>query len=343
MKPENVFDPSPAPAPGRPKRSLFISWSPFSRRIASMEPFFNFETRYFPPPVARKWLKPLGYFRQAFQTARTVLEVRPEEVWLHCPPTFLPHLLLALRPFAGPYRLVADCHHRAFVPRWRRIPGVIGAINRCDVILVHNVEALPTAEALGVDMTRTVMLEDPPPLAIAPAPAPAAPAGEPPYVLTPCSFSDDEPIPILLAAARLLPEARILITGSRRKAEGLGFTRDAPPNVRFTDYLPLQEFERLLNGAAVVMGLTDAEGIQLSVANEALGADKALVLSDTRILRAMFADAALFARNTPEDLAARLREALARRPELEARSAALKARRLQDWRVPAEVVARMLA
>lgn len=342
MKPENAFDPSRARALTA-RKPLFVSWAPFSRRIASMEPFFNFETRHFPPPVSRKWLKPLGYFHQAFQTAQAVLRTRPEEVWVQCPPTFLPHLLLALRPFAGPYRIVADCHNRTFAPRWRRVPGAIRAINRCDVILVHNAEALLVAEALGIDMARAAVLEDPPPIAIAPEPARAARSDEPPYVLVPCSFSDDEPIPVLLAAARLLPEARLLITGSRRKAEALGFTRDRPENVRFTDYLPVEAFERLLNGAAVVVGLTDTEGIQLSVANEALGADKALVLSDTRILRAMFAEAALFAKNTPEDLAARLREALARRSELEARSAALKARRLQDWRAPAEVVARMLA
>ena len=81
-----------------------------------------------------------------------------------------------------------------------------------------------------------------------------------------------------------------------------------------------------------MLGLTDVEGIQLSVANEALGAHRALVLSDTRILRAMFGAAALFAPNTPEGLSGALRDALARRPELEARSAALKARRQADWR-----------
>jgi glycosyltransferase involved in cell wall biosynthesis len=141
----------------------------------------------------------------------------------------------------------------------------------------------------------------------------------------------------------LVPDVTFLITGSKRKAESLGFLRDVPPNVRFTDYLELEEFERLLADAAVVMGLTSEEGVQLSVANEALGADKALVLSDTRILREMFGAAALFAKNTPEDWAARLHEALARRAELEARSAALKTRRIEDWRAPAEAVARRLA
>lgn len=164
-----------------------------------------------------------------------------------------------------------------------------------------------------------------------------------PYVLVPCSFNEDEPLPVLMEAARRAPDIRILVTGSRQKAEWLGYTQDAPPNVRFTDYLALDEFEGLLSGAAVVFGLTNVEGIQLSVANEALGGNKALVLSDTTILRSMFGEAALFTLNTPEAIATALRDALARRPALEAASAALKVRRQAAWRAPAEKVARMLA
>ena len=101
--------------------------------------------------------------------------------------------------------------------------------------------------------------------------------------------------------------------------------------MRFTDYLPIEGFEGLLFGATVVLGVTSRKDCQLSVANEALGAHSALVLSDTRILRSMFGEAALFARNTPESLAAALRDALARRDEFRARSAALKARRQAGW------------
>lgn len=307
-----------------------------------MNEFFDFETYYAPPPFPDKWMKPLGYFVQAFRTARFVLAEAPEEVWLHCPPTFLPHLMLALRPFARRrYRIVADCHHGAFERRWTWVPGAIWAVNRCDVVLVHNAESRPIAEALGVDPEKIVLLEDPPPMRLVAEAAPLV--EEAPYVLAPCSFSADEPIPMLIEAARRAPEIRLLITGSRRKAETLGFTKDCPPNVVFTDYLELDAFERLLAGAAVVLGLTSEEGIQLSVANEALGADRALVLSDTRILRSMFGEAALFARNTPEDLTARLREGLARRKELEARSVALKLRRQEDWRRPAETLALRLA
>ncbi|MBA3325468.1 MAG: hypothetical protein H0T41_09500 [Rhodobacteraceae bacterium] len=333
------------------QQPLFIIWrTGFQRRVASMDQMLGFEVRYLTPPFAATWLKPLGYLVQAFRTARIVLARRPAVVWVQSPPSFLPHLLLALRPLAGGFRVVADCHHRVFEPPWSRVPGMVRALNRCDVVLVHNEESRPQAEALGVIPAKLRVLEDPPPTLDLPDPArPPAPeanagadAGAGPYVLTPCSFADDEPIPVLLAAARLVPEARFLVTGSRRKAAGLGFLRDVPGNVTFTDYLPIPEFERLLGGAAAVLGLTDAEGVQLSVANEALGAHRALVLSDTRILRAMFGAAALFAANTPEDLAARLREALARRPELEAASAALKARRQRDWRVAAAAATALL-
>ena len=323
------------------KKPLFIIWTGFQRRVASMDQILGFDVRYIPPPYTKKWLKPFGYFVQAFRTARIVLAQRPDEVWVQSPPTFVQHLLLALRPLAGGFRIVVDCHHRALRPMWSRVPGTVWTMNRCDVVLVHNDETRPEAEAMGVDPAKIRVLEDPPPLSLAAAGA-TGPDATGPYVLTPCSFGADEPIPMLLETARLAPEIRFYITGSRRKAAALGFTRDTPANVVFTDYLPLGDFENLLAGATVVLGLTDAEGIQLSVANEALGAHRALVLSDTRILRSLFGEAALFARNAPEEMAARLRAAVADRPALEARSAALKAKRQRAWREAADAVTALL-
>lgn len=326
------------------KKPLFIVWTRFQRRVASMDQVLGFDVHYIPPPFGPKWLKPLGYVVQALRTAGVLAARRPDVVWVQSPPTFLPQLAVALRPLAGGFRIVADCHHMAFEPPWSRIPGTIWALNRCDVVLVHNTDSRAAPEAAGVAPGRIRVLEDPPPSLDLPEPdaTQPAPAQVQPYVLAPCSFQQDEPIPILLEAAQLLPEVCFLITGSRRRADALGFTRNAPGNVRFTDYLPLGAFEKLLVEASVVLGLTDTEGVQLSVANEALGAHRALVLSDTRIMRAMFGEAALFAKNTPEDLAARLDEALARRSELETRSAALKTRRQADWRAAAAAVTAML-
>lgn len=325
------------------KKPLFISWIGFQRRIASMDQILGFDVVYVPPPSESKWLKPLGYALQTLRTATAVLVRRPAVIWTQSPPSFLPHILLALRPIAGGYKIVVDCHQSVFEPPWTQVAGATAAMNRCDIVLVHNKETGALAEGIGVAPERILILEDPPSELDAPEPGRAEDPNAPPCVIVPCSFAPDEPIPVLIAAARLLPEVRFLVTGSRRKAEGLGYLRDCPQNVRFTDYLPVPEFERLFVNASVVLGLTKFEGIQLSVANEALGANRALVLSDTRILRAMFGEAALFAKTTPEDIAARLREALALRPELEMRSAALKTRRNEDWRAAAAAVTARLA
>lgn len=317
-------------------KQIYIAWIDFQRRASSMNQYVDFDLHYLPPPFAPKWLKPIGYLGQAFQTIRLVLATRPDVVWVQSPPGLIPHLLLALRAVTRRFGLVVDCHNASMIPPWSRFPGVAWVLNRCDRVLVHNEEMRRVAEALGVRPEQIRVLEDPPPILDLPEPAPADGvdgAGAPPFVLVPCSFNADEhlPIPAVLGAARLMPDVRFKITGRRYKAEALGFTKDAPENVEFTDYLTIEGFEQLLAGASVVLGVTSRTNCQLSVANEALGAHSALVLSDTGILRKMFGEAALFAPNTPEDLAAALREALDHQAELEARSEALKLRRQASW------------
>jgi hypothetical protein len=306
-----------------------------------MKQFLDFDIYYVPPPVFSKRLKPFGYIAQAIRTMRIVVATKPDVVWVQSPPAFLPHLLLLLRRVTRRFRIVVDGHNAALAPPWSRFPATAWAMNRCDRVLVHNTEMRPAAEALGVRPEKIRVLEDPPPVLDLPEPGRS---GTESYVLVPCSFNPDEraPIAAVLTAARLLPEVRFKITGRRRKAEALGFTRDPPGNVRFTDYLPIGEFEDLLIAAGVVLGVTSRQGCQLSAANEALGAHCALVLSDTQILREMFGEAALFAQNTPESLAETLREAIARREELRARSAALKTRRQASWLDAARLVTQSL-
>jgi glycosyltransferase involved in cell wall biosynthesis len=298
-----------------------------------MQEMLGFELRYIASPVRTRALKPAGYAVQALRTARMLRESQrrggAETVWCQTPPSFMPHLLLALRLYGRGFQLVADCHNGHFVPPWSRLPGSITALNRCDLVLVHNEEIRVRAESLGVDPARLAVLEDPPPRLI---PPPRTGGVESPYVLVPCSFKPDEPIDVVLAAAGALPEVTFHITGNRRRAEAQGFVAAAPRNVVFTGFLPVEAFERLLWNADVVLGVTREEGIQLSVANEALGAHRPLVLSDTRILRRLFGDAALFAPNAPEPMAAVLRTAIARKEELERHSAALKILRQQAWR-----------
>lgn len=313
-------------------RDLYVAWINFQRRALSMQQVLGFELHFVPPPFGSKWLKPLGYLWQTLVTSWLVLSRRPRRVWVQSPPTFLPHILVVLRVF-GRFGIVADTHHEALLVPWSRVPGALGVLNRCDTVMVHNAESLEAAVRLGVDRRRLLVVEDPPPpnmQAEGRAEGPAE-ATKTPYVLVPCSFKSDEPIDILLEAARAMPDVEFRLTGNRARAEAQGYTAAAPENVIFTGFVPLEDYDATLQGASVVLGLTSEEGIQLSVANEALGAGRALVLSDTRVLRAIFGSAALLTPNTAPGIAATLGEALERREALEQLSRDLSARRQIEW------------
>ncbi|TPE48423.1 glycosyltransferase [Amaricoccus solimangrovi] len=313
-------------------KQIYITWIDFQRRAESMNQYVDFDLYYLPPPVSRKWLKPFGYLLQAWRTIRIVLAEKPDVVWVQSPPSLVPHILLGLRAFTRRYGLIVDCHNASMLPPWVHFPAATWVLNHSDRVLVHNEEMRGVVEAHGVRPELVRVLEDPPAMLDLPPAAPRAPDARP-YVLVPCSFNPDEhlPLPAVMGAARLLPEVDFKITGRKWKAEAQGLTKDAPPNVHFTDYLTIGQFEALLAGANVVLGVTSRTNCQLSVANEALGAHSPLVLSDTGILRKMFGDAALFGENTPEALAAALGEALAHQPEMRAKSEALKLRRQESW------------
>jgi hypothetical protein len=65
------------------------------------------------------------------------------------------------------------------------------------------------------------------------------------------------------------------------------------------------------------MALTRFDGIQLSVCNEAVGARKPMLASDTRLLQQMFPRGSVFVHSqSPHDLARGVSEVRARFPEL---------------------------
>jgi len=322
-------------------KQIFVAWINFQRRAESMQSFFGYSLHYIPSPVSKAWQKPGGYLLQAWRTARLIAREKPDVVWIQMPPTFLLHWLELVRRLGGhDFKVVADCHNRVFRPPWSRLPGLVGRLNACTVVLAHNSEVAETAHAMGVDPARLVVFETRPAQLTRPADLPPRPVT--PEILVPCSFNPDEPIAALIAAARAAPEIRFLVTGNITKAEARGFTKDVPENLHFTGFLGKAEYERLLFTSAAVLGLTELEGIQLSVANEAVGAGKAMVLSDTAILRDLFGSAALFAKNDAAALAAACREAVARAGELDERSATLCKAREARWRNQAkQVIARI--
>ena len=98
----------------------------------------------------------------------------------------------------------------------------------------------------------------------------------------------------------------VYITGNYRKHDP-GLPARAPGNVTFTGFLSEQDYVNLLFSADAVLALTTAQCTMLCACYEALAAGKALITSDSSVLREYF-DRAIFVQNTPESIAQGIRE-----------------------------------
>ncbi len=310
-------------------KSVYIAWASYQRRAVSMQKYLNFDLFHLPPNEGGKLRKLTGYARQAASTLRIIRQSQPDVVWVQLPPNFIVHLLLAWRFLSSKkFKIVVDCHNASLRKPWLSVPLFASACRASDLVIVHNDEVLRQFPIdLGRNNSPAIILEDPP--SSFESERPDVPVEN--FVLVPCSFHDDEPIDMILAAARRAPSIGFKITGKLEKARAKGYLKNVPPNVEFTGFVSEEDFNLLLHSSAVVAGVTTYEGIQLSVASEAIGAGKALILSGTRILRNMFDDCAIFFENTEESFADAVLRAIEDRPQMELLAAKSLKRRVSDW------------
>jgi glycosyltransferase involved in cell wall biosynthesis len=130
-------------------------------------------------------------------------------------------------------------------------------------------------------------------------------------VLLICSFDDDEPYLMAFEAFKDLHAHgyRLWVSGNYRRA---GIDADRYPWVRFLGFLSEDDYRETLASCGVVMDLTLLENCLVCGAYEAISIGKPLILSDTRALRAYFGSASVLTANTPEAIAASVRDAFER-------------------------------
>lgn len=321
-------------------KQLFIAWVPFQRRSVSMRDHFGYDLEFISLSFKNRLFRPFEYVIKTAKTLGLFVSRRPRVVWLQLPPTILLYLSylykLVLKRDA---LIIADCHNATFRKPWISLPGIVGLLNRCALVLVHSEQVEQQAKALGVIPDLVCLLEDPPTLIEAssrPYDSPST-SGEPafythPWVLCPCSFNRDEPIEELIAAARLAPEITFVITGKPSRAKGIHDLTNLPSNVVLSGFLPLERFDELLLNADVVLGLTKLDGIQLSAAGEAVSTGTPMVLSATTLLKKLFYKGAIYVdSDVPESIAQGTQRAIAAHDDLTQAVIDLRRERQRTW------------
>ena len=323
-------------------RQIFVAWMPFQRRQLSMSPLLGFENVFLPIAKAPRVLRPLQYVAHALKTVALLRNRHPQVIWVQLPQ--VPLLTAALwykRYFDGQVRIIADCHNRILNPPWNKWPGVRNQLNACDVVVVHNDAVVQKVEAMGINQGIVRVLEDPP--AVMRDALRAADPFPHPWVLFLASFNPDEPIKELYEAARLAPEINFVLAGNpaRARRHDLGAH---PPNVYLPGYLSGEALDSAIVSTDAILGLTKLSDAQLSSAGEAIGAGRPMVLSDTRVTRALYYKGGVFVdTHCPASIAMGCRAAIEEGTRLAAESLALRDERYTRWRSQAESINEVLA
>ena len=124
-----------------------------------------------------------------------------------------------------------------------------------------------------------------------------------------CTFADDEPLDVVLEAARGVPEVRV--PHHRGPAQAARARAGAAPdNVEWTGYLRGTDFSQALADANAVLTLDESDDSVPRSAYEAVYARRPLITTGWPHMRALFPDA-VFVANTAEGIADGVRDALA--------------------------------
>jgi glycosyltransferase involved in cell wall biosynthesis len=297
---------------------LAVAWARFQARTsglaASLDGDAFFVASRVPDAAA---LLPFRYLVCAIHTWRALQSQRPGAVLVITPPVVAPIVAwLWCRVHGRP--LIVDCHTDTFHSRkwgWA-LPLLRWLFRRSCAVLVHTEEALHLVEGWRVP---ALLLPDDVPQ---PEEAQQREPASTPSVLIAGSLDGNEPVAEVLAAASLLPEVAVRVTGEPAQVSA-AVLETAPPNVVFTGFLPYRVFLGEMLAAHVVGVFSTDPHIMNRAAFEAAGLGRPLVLSDLGGLRARFGNGALFAANQPETMAAVLRGALADQDELARRSRAM--------------------
>lgn len=320
------------------EKSYFVAWISFQRRVLSMKDYFKYKIKFISTINCNKKFKFFDYLIKSFFSTFHILLNPPEILWIQLPPTPLIYIALLYKKLKKDVILIADCHNGLFNEKWLKYLDM-DLLNKFDILLVHNKNMESVAVHAGFDPVKVEVLED-------------KPSDKPrriisnsnleintPFVLMPCSFAEDEPLKYVFEAAELIPKITIVISGNYQRTSNRHDISNLPDNVILTGFLSELKFDSLFMQANCIMGLTTKDDVQLSVANEAVGFEKPMILSDTKLLRDLFSKGAIYVKNfEPNSIAGGIKKALIDCEMLTKEIKELKKERNERWICQAEKI-----
>ncbi len=266
-------------------RIVLVAWRRLSRRSQGLAEKLGAEIKVFPqgPPYIKAYRETLFFLEES----------RPSIVLGQLPQGPLLWALLRLKDRVG-YLLVADVHTGFLVHEniksWVLNRPFRRMLRKADLTLIHN----PLMEKLLPKGAKHLVLYDPPP----PIPKHAGKRIGYKYLLVPAAWAPDEPLEYIVreydSSSLREKGVKLIITGNNARRPRLSARLASVPGVMLTGFISDEEYYGMMKQALAVIAATTREYTMLSAAWEAMAYGKPLIASDTRTLRHMLGDAALY-------------------------------------------------
>lgn len=280
------------------KPPAFIVWLAYQRRSEVLSPLLGCAAPVcFPNYFSRSFLRPLDYLHKLVQTISYLRQSKPSYVILQAPPIFA---ALAAIVTSTPY--VVDVHNGLVQSFWSKVPLTQLCLNRSFALIAHNSE-IAAALSDRVPAAKIVVIQDP-----VRQIDNGCSRREKGSVLFICSFDRDEPVDLILASIRALPEYHFTITANlRRLSPQLRDAYRQCPNLLLSGFLSTAEYHAKLTSSYAAVVLSTMPSVQPSGAVEALSSDTPLIVSKTTLTDALFGEWAILCDNDLGSVVAAIR------------------------------------
>ena len=309
-----------------------MAWSVNRGRVVELGGLLGAQPRlFYPSRLAGRRLTAVRYLVSVLWTGYVLLKERPDVVVVINPPVLAAASAVGFSRFAGA-EVVIDSHPGGFGAQGDRLSAILQPLHRWAVR--RSRATLVTGEHWA-EVVRDwggcplVVHEPPAPWTSSASVRAVRGAGERPRVLFLGTYGRDEPVAELAAAAALLPEVRLRVTGDPAAAPP-GLLDSLPANVEAVGYLGPEDYQAEVLRADLVVVLTTEPTSIMRAAYEAVYARRPIVVTDWPGLRVVFPHA-VHVPNNAQGIADGVRSALHDLERLNGLAARAREQQEQRW------------
>ena len=306
-------------------KKIFIAWIAHNRRSQLIAG--KFQMKLYLIQSLKRWyfLAPVRYILQTIKTFAVLIRENPAVIFVQNPPIFA-ILVVYLYARLSSAKYIIDSHTGALLaPWWKWSLPLHAFLSRQAVTTIVTNEYLeaivkawgantfiiadiPTKFPQGIDFSLNGKFS----------------------VAVINTFSPDEPVGEVLNAAASLPDVQFYITGDPIRAKKT-FLQQHPDNVKFTGFLPDEEYFGLLRAVHAIVVLTTDNHTMQRGACEAVSLGKPIITSNWPVLRDYFHKGTIYVDNSSQGIFQGILKMQRERATLEKEILLLQQERWLEW------------